>query len=40
MASLLRRFAPMIITFVVTKFLNRRDGGGGRGGSRGGSRRR
>jgi len=29
MASLLRRFAPLIITFVVRKIMNKRGGGGG-----------
>jgi len=38
MASLLRRFAPLIITFVVKKFMDNRNGGG-QGGSKGGSRR-
>jgi hypothetical protein len=27
MASLLRRFAPLIITFVVRKIMNKRGGG-------------
>nr|BFF15297.1 hypothetical protein GCM10025699_66000 [Microbacterium flavescens] len=31
MASLLRRFAPMIITFVVGKIMKKRSGGGGAG---------
>jgi len=36
MASLLRRFAPMIVTFLVTKLLSDRNGGQakGRGGRR------
>jgi hypothetical protein len=32
MASLLRRFAPLIITFVVRKIMNKRGGGGTTGG--------
>jgi len=39
MASLLRRFAPLIITFVVKKFMDNRNGGA-QGGKRGGSGRR
>lgn len=35
MASLLRRFAPMIITFVVGKIMKKRSGGGGAGTSGG-----
>jgi hypothetical protein len=32
MASLLRRFAPLIVGFVIKKIMNKRSGGNGQGG--------